>query len=52
MLCKGAKEKNWKPALKGADRLLAVYDYTTFGIASDKTTSLDGFSLHSEFHAT
>ena len=30
MLCKGAKEKNWNPALKGTERMLAIYDYTTF----------------------
>jgi hypothetical protein len=34
MLCKGAKEKNWNPALKGTERTLAIYDYTTFGMVS------------------
>jgi hypothetical protein len=34
MLCKGAKEKNWNPALKGTERMLAIYDYTTFGMVS------------------
>jgi hypothetical protein len=31
---KGAKEKNWNPALKGTERMLAIYDYTTFGMVS------------------
>ena len=51
MLCKGAKEKNWNPALKGTERMLAIYDYTTFGMVSLYDVLKDYFFFEDSKHS-